>query len=357
MKKFGVALAAMLMLALVVPTKADDPSEDEAAQLTGQCGEIKNRNVSYQAGPNLWLEYIAETARPVATFDCPWLTVTVEAYVVGISGSAHTSTGTFTATSRRQIPVPHPGTWQTNSEHYRNYLWFFSFHHGSMSSTAIVQVQDEDQSQNGGGGGGYGSECSDPETVCEATGANGGDTASPIIVDVDRDGYDLTSVDDGVLFDIDADGNLDRVAWTRALSEDAFLALDRNGNGRIDDGSELFGNFTPAYPRAGSVTTSNGFEALKYLENPAYGAAERNELLNQRDAVFARLLLWTDRNHNGLSETDELRTLGASGIVDIGTDYKSARKKDRFGNEFRQRARVRWADGYDFVYDIWLRRQ
>jgi hypothetical protein len=66
-----------------------------------------------------------------------------------------------------------------------------------------------------------------------------------------------------VRFDLDADGIPEQVAWTRPDSEDAFLALDRNGNGLIDDGTELFDNHTPARPDLPGITTANGFEALK----------------------------------------------------------------------------------------------
>ena len=93
----------------------------------------------------------------------------------------------------------------------------------------------------------------------------------PLIVDTARDGYKLTSVENGVRFDLNADGVPEQVAWTRRDSDDAFLVLDRNGNGRIDDGSELFGNHTPARPDTPEITTPNGFEALKFVETPAYG--------------------------------------------------------------------------------------
>ena len=102
----------------------------------------------------------------------------------------------------------------------------------------------------------------------------------PFIVDTARDGYRLTSVDNGVRFDLNADGVPEQVAWTRRDSDDAFLALDRNGNGRIDDGSELFGNYTPARPDTPGVTTPNGFEALKFVESAAYGASERNGVID-----------------------------------------------------------------------------
>src|SRR5687767_8024630 len=176
-------------------------------------------------------------------------------------------------------------------------------------------------------------------------GGNGPGSASPIIIDVDRNGYQLTSLDDGVFFDLDADGVAELVSWTRATSDEAFLAMDRNGNGRIDDGSELFGNNTPVYATGARITASNGFEALKFLENSTFGRSERNGVINASDAAFARLLLWTDRNHNGLSEPDELQPVTAIGLQTIATDYRLSRRHDQFGNEFRQRAKATWSDG------------
>src|SRR5262249_41035911 len=114
---------------------------------------------------------------------------------------------------------------------------------------------------------------------------------SPIIVDTAHDGYHLTSADDGVLFDLNGDGIPERVAWTRPDSDDAFLALDRNHNGRIDDGSELFGNHTPVYGDRSDVTTMNGFEALKFTEGPSWGTSYAEGRIDARDGVFSQLLL------------------------------------------------------------------
>jgi hypothetical protein len=356
MKRFVLVTLAILALGFV-SVGADEPSEEEAAQLTGNCGEIKNRNSSYQFGSNLWLEYIVETARPVNSFECPWLSVSVEAYVVGVPGSARSSSDFFTATARRQIPVPSSGEWQTNGRHYRNYLWFFSFSNGETSSTTDVQVPSEEPPPPSEGEG-FGGACgSNPEDLCDAASSNGGDSASPIIIDVDRNGYDLTSLEDGVFFDLDADGVAELVSWTHGLSDDAFLALDRNGNGRIDDGSELFGNNTPIYPTGARITASNGFEALKFLEGPAYGGSNRDQVLDASDAAFARLVLWTDANHNGISEPAELQPVTAIRLEAIDTQYRLSRRHDRFGNEFRQRAKARWHDGEAFVFDVWLLRR
>ena len=132
--------------------------------------------------------------------------------------------------------------------------------------------------------------------------------------------------------------------------------MDRNGNGRIDDGSELFGNHTPVYAGT-AVTTANGFEALAFLEGPSFGPSTLDARIDARDALFPRLLLWRDANHNGISESDELRPLAGAGLVAIDTLYETARRRDRYGNEFRQRAKGTWADGEYFIYDVWLKRR
>jgi hypothetical protein len=352
MKRFVLLTIGVIALTLV-SLRASEMSEEEAEQLTGNCGEVRNRNNSYQFGNNLWLEYIVETARSVTT-DCPWLSVTAEAWVSNAPGSSGSKTDLYTASLRRQVPVPHEGFWHTGGRHYRNYFGLFSYVNGETSSTAEVRSRSDESP--GEGGEGYGGECGDPESPCDAASSNGGDSASPIILDVARDGYHLTSLEDGVFFDLDADGFAELVSWTRAQSDDAFLALDRNGNGLIDNGGELFGNHTPSYPGA-NITASNGFEALRFLEGPAYGQAARDEVLNEADAAFARLLLWTDRNHDGLSQPDELQSLRSAGVRAIGTDYKLSRRQDRYGNEFRQRARAAWTDGETFVFDVWLRRR
>ena len=154
----------------------------------------------------------------------------------------------------------------------------------------------------------------------------------PIIVATSRSqAYKLTSAVFGVPFDLNADGQLDQVAWTEADSEVAFLAIDRDGDGKIGDGSELFGDHT--LPGA-----SNGFEALRLMTLQTNGGITRGAV-DSEDPIFARLLLWTDRNHNGLSERRELRP--ASEVVsDIGLGYEPFRRADGHGNRFRFRGFV-----------------
>ncbi len=163
--------------------------------------------------------------------------------------------------------------------------------------------------------------------------------ASPIVIDVLGNGFDLTNAQNGVDFDINGDGTQDRIAWSSANSDDAWLALDRNGNGLIDNGKELFGNSTqqPA-PPAGEL--KNGFLALAKFDKVANGGNADGKI-NRLDAVFDNLRLWQDLNHNGVSEANELKTLTDVGLAKIDLDYQESRRTDEFGNRFKYRAKVR----------------
>ena len=310
------------------------------------CGTVANRNTSHQFGLFNWVEYIVETQ---GVFDvCLQIWAIADADMPGVPNSAAHAQGLLYASARRQIPVPDYRTWQTNGHHFIYYPLpsgdIFALHTGETASSADVVPQhrrDRAQECFDMGGEWNGVLCVLPNC--------------PIIVDTAGNGYHLTSVENGVLFDLDADGTPELVAWTQPGSGDAFLAIDRNGNGRIDDGTELFGNHTPVMLRS-DATAANGFEALKFFESPLNGAVGMlDQRIDARDPAWSRLLLWRDLNHNGISEPDELQSVSSAGLAAIGTDYKTTRKVDRFGNEFRQVGRLTWADGETAkVYDVWL---
>jgi hypothetical protein len=175
------------------------------------------------------------------------------------------------------------------------------------------------------------------------------DGCSPIIIAVGQSSnYQLTSAAEGVLFDMNADGIAEPMAWTRAGEPVAFLVLDRNGNGRIDNGGELFGNHS-VLPSGQPVT--NGFEALAYYDQHS---GNGDGVVDSRDGIWASLRLWIDWNHDGISQEGELYRMEDWLISSVSLQFQTVNRRDGYGNVYRLRAPCQLGQRTRFGYDVYF---
>lgn len=173
---------------------------------------------------------------------------------------------------------------------------------------------------------------------------------SPILIDVAGDGFRLTSWTDGVELAPHPGFRPSSRAWTEANSDDAWLVLDRDDDGAINDASEMFGNATPQPPPL-KGTLRNGFLALAVYDDA------RNGTIDARDAIFSELRLWQDRDHDGKSQRSELHVLPELGVAGISLAYTEDPEADQHGNSFRYKAAVYGTPGSPVgmtAWDVWL---
>lgn len=148
----------------------------------------------------------------------------------------------------------------------------------------------------------------------------------PLVLDLDGDGIELTSVDNYLVrFDVDADGFREATGWVQ--SDDGLLVLDHNGDGFINDISELFGN-----------QTTSGFVALRGIDDNADG------IIDTADVNFSRLQVWRDLDSDGRSDGNELFTLDELGISRIRTAASSTNVTNA-GNQIAETSSFELADG------------
>jgi len=174
-------------------------------------------------------------------------------------------------------------------------------------------------------------------------------------VDVNGNGFDMTDAAGGVNFDMASNGVPARISWTAVGSDDAWLVLDRNGDGVVNNGAELFGNAT-SQPTPPVGVNKNGFNALAEYDKAANGG-NGDGVISDADVVFASLRLWQDVNHNGVSEPTELHTLQNLGLKILDLDYSQSKRTDEFGNKFRHRSKVKDTHGAQvgrWAWDVFL---
>jgi Ca2+-binding RTX toxin-like protein len=133
----------------------------------------------------------------------------------------------------------------------------------------------------------------------------------PLTLDLNGDGIQITNLEEGVYFDQDANGIKNLTQWISP--EDGFLVLDRNLNGSIDNGTELFGDSTSI--NAQGDTAANGYDALAVFDINADGKIDQN------DTVYNDLQVWIDKNSDGVSQSSELFTLAEVGVASISLTY------------------------------------
>lgn len=169
---------------------------------------------------------------------------------------------------------------------------------------------------------------------------------TPIVINVAGGVYRFSSAQNGVLFDIDADGDLEWVAWPSEVKDLGFLFLDRNGNGFPDDGSELFGDHTPLL---NGQTAKQGFEALAELDS------NRDGVISPLDAVWGRLALWRDFDRTGTGGSGEISSLSTLSIKALHLDPKWVGRRDRYGNGLRLQSHISLDSGATRpYYDVYL---
>jgi len=155
----------------------------------------------------------------------------------------------------------------------------------------------------------------------------------PLALDLDGDGIETVSADAGVIFDFNGDGIKTGTGWLSG--DDGFLVLDRNGNGSIDNGSELFGIDTV---KADGSLASDGFDALRELDSNGDG------LFDAKDEAFDQVRVWQDKNQDGISQPDELKTLTELGISALNLDSEASSTINN-GNLISAVGTVEFADG------------
>lgn len=170
-------------------------------------------------------------------------------------------------------------------------------------------------------------------------------TKSPIVLDLNGNGIATQDVGNGTFFDYDGNGFAERTGW--ATSGDGNLVRDLNGNGKIDNGTELFGDRTQL---KNGQTAANGFVAMADLDSNGDGK------LDSLDTAWSELKVWQDSNQDGVTDVGELKTLAELGIESIATGYTTNTSTDANGNIHQQQGSFTKTDGSTaLAEDVWFK--
>jgi VCBS repeat-containing protein len=176
---------------------------------------------------------------------------------------------------------------------------------------------------------------------------------SPLVLDLNNNGITSISLAAAkIYFDVDGDGFKEKTAWTE--NEDGLLAFDKNQDGIINNGNELFGNYTKL---SNGTYANNGFEALKEYD------LNKDGVIDIKDTIYNHLNVWIDANQNGQTDEGELKTLSELNITSINlnadtVDIQEADNKISHTSSFTQNDEIKtindvWFEQYrqDSIYD------
>jgi hypothetical protein len=166
---------------------------------------------------------------------------------------------------------------------------------------------------------------------------------TPLVLDLNGDGIQTLSATNGVIFDVNNDGKVEKTGW--AAATDGLLVRDLNGDGQINDGGELFGEGTVL---ADGSKAKDGYVALNAIDSNLDG------LIDANDAAFGQLMVWTDRNSDGKTNAGELASLSDLGITSLsGASTKSSEMNN--GNLIGLMGSYTTADGATHTMgDVWF---
>ena len=167
--------------------------------------------------------------------------------------------------------------------------------------------------------------------------------SSPIILDLNGDGISTLSVQNGTRFDLSADGSSVQTGWVAPT--DGLLVLDRNHDGVINDGSELFGTSTTLQSGSKAI---DGYQALSELDS------NKDGVINSQDTSFSKLGVWVDSNSDAQTSNGELRSLSDLSITQLNLATNTARDSSQ-GNLIGLTSTYQTVDGsLHAAADVWF---
>jgi hypothetical protein len=166
---------------------------------------------------------------------------------------------------------------------------------------------------------------------------------TPIVLDLNGDGIQTLSFNAGVKFDILANGNAIQTGWVG--QQDGLLVSDKNRDGLINDGTELFGSSTVL---ANGQNAVDGYQALAQFDSNSDG------VVNKQDLDFGKLSVWVDGNSDGFTGHGELKSLTEAGIKQISLSTETVRDSNE-GNLIGLSSIYQTSDGqHRSAADVWF---